>query len=85
MPAGCCPLAGNTVHSDKRFLEKYLPRVSKHLHYRIIDVTSISELVKRWYPEDHLATPRKRNVHRAKGDIIESIEQLRYLRKAVFK
>lgn len=85
VPAGCCPLAGNTVHTDKKFLDKFLPRVSNHLHYRIIDVTSISELAKRWYPKEHSAQLKKQNVHRAKGDIMESIEQLRHLRRTVFK
>jgi len=85
VPKNGCPLAGNTVHHDKLFLDRYMPRVTDHLHYRIIDVTSLSELVKRWFPEEHEATPRKMNVHRAKGDIIESIQQLRYLRQAVFK
>ena len=62
-----------------------MPRVTDYLHYRIVDVTSLSELVKRWFPEEHEATPKKLNVHRAKGDILESIQQLRYLRQSVFK
>ena len=85
VPKGACPLAGNSVHADKKFLIKHMPRVNEHLHYRIIDVTSLSMLVKRWFPKEHDATPRKINTHRAKGDIVESIDQLKYLRRAVFK
>ena len=62
-----------------------MPRVLEHLHYRIIDVTSLSLLVKRWFPVEHAATPKKIDSHRAKEDIIESIDQLQYLRQAVFK
>ena len=85
VPKGCCPLAGNTVFKDKLFLDRYMPGVSDHLHYRTIDVTSLSLLVKRWFPEHHEATPKKLLEHRARADIIESIEQLQYLRQAVFK
>ncbi len=78
------PLCGNSVWQDRRFLEKGMPLIDEYLHYRIIDVSSIKELVKRWYPPNY-RPPAKKNTHRALGDIIESIEELRYYRKVIFK
>ncbi|KAI8330243.1 ribonuclease H-like domain-containing protein [Chlamydoabsidia padenii] len=80
---GHVPLAGNSVHADKQFLEKEMPLVMDYLHYRIIDVSTIKELTKRWYPEiaNGLA---KNNEHRALDDIKESIEELKYYRQHVF-
>ncbi|XP_026228273.1 small fragment nuclease isoform X2 [Anabas testudineus] len=62
-PPGQCPLAGNSVHADKRFLDKYMPQFMYHLHYRIIDVSTIKELCKRWYPEDYKTVPHKKAAH----------------------
>ncbi|XP_072013336.1 oligoribonuclease, mitochondrial-like isoform X2 [Amphiura filiformis] len=82
---GFCPLAGNTVHADKVFLEKYMPQFTKHLHYRIVDVSTIKELCRRWYPQDFSAAPDKQAEHRALDDIRESIKELKYYRKCIFK
>jgi len=78
------PLCGNTVWQDRRFLVKYMPRLESYLHYRVIDVSSIKELVQRWYPADHKAPRRKRQTHRVRQDILESIEELRFYRQKVF-
>ncbi len=74
------PLGGNSVATDKTFLEKYMPQVIDHLHYRIIDVSSIKELAKRWYPRTYFNSPEKTGNHRALGDIYDSIDELRYYR-----
>lgn len=74
------PLCGNSIHQDRRFLYKYMPKVTKALHYRNIDVSTLKELAKRWTPEVE-AYPKKKS-HLALEDIIESIEEMRYLRKA---
>ncbi|XP_076350231.1 oligoribonuclease, mitochondrial isoform X2 [Tachypleus tridentatus] len=84
-PPGKCPLAGNSVHEDKKFLDKYMPELMRHLHYRIVDVSTIKELCRRWYPEDYKIGPKKTPTHRALEDITESINELRYYRKAIFK
>ena len=76
------PLCGNTIWQDRRFLIKHMPRLEAFLHYRLIDVSSIKELVERWYPS--LAPYRKKKCHLAKSDIMESIEELRYYRRKVF-
>lgn len=78
-------IGGNSVHADKRFIDKYMPKVSEHLHYRLIDVSTIKELAKSWYPEIIENAVKKNNEHRALGDIIESIEELKNYRKNVFK
>ena len=78
------PLAGNTVHMDRLFLAKELPDVERHLHYRNVDVSSIKELVRRWYPRVYYASPAKTGNHRALGDIRDSIDELRYYRRTVF-
>lgn len=77
------PLAGNSVWQDRRFLAKYFPRADKHLHYRIIDVSTVKELARRWAPGVADAAPRKGDQHRALDDIRESIEELRYFRGAL--
>ncbi|XP_042855338.1 oligoribonuclease, mitochondrial-like [Penaeus japonicus] len=82
---GKAPLAGNSVHADKKFLDKYMPKLMKHLHYRIVDVSTVKELCRRWYPEDFAAAPAKKLSHRALDDIKESIEELKYYKSAVFK
>jgi oligoribonuclease len=76
------PLCGNSVWKDKQFLEKYMREVSDLLHYRIVDVSTLKELVRRWYPPS-LRAPRKREVHRALDDIRESIEELRWYREKI--
>lgn len=80
-PRGC-PLAGNTVYMDKLFLMKHLPKVADHLHYRLIDVSTISELCRRWYP--NFRRMRKNLSHRAVSDVQESLAELKYFQKNVF-
>lgn len=84
-PPGKCPLAGNSVHADKKFLEKFMPEFIKHLHYRIVDVSTIKELCRRWYPEEYKEGLTKKATHRALEDIIESISELKYYKKSIFK
>ena len=78
------PLAGNTIGTDRTFLAKYMPRVDAHLHYRSIDVSSIKELSRRWFPRVYFNAPTKNGGHRALADILESIRELDYYRRAVF-
>ena len=78
------PLAGNTVATDRAFLARDMPTLETFLHYRIVDVSSIKELARRWYPRAYFQAPAKRGNHRALADIQESIEELRYYREAVF-
>ena len=78
------PLAGNTVSTDRAFLARDMPELESFLHYRIVDVSSIKELARRWYPRAYFAAPAKNGNHRALADIQESIEELRYYRDAVF-
>ncbi|MDP6423931.1 MAG: oligoribonuclease [Planctomycetota bacterium] len=78
------PLAGNSVHHDRRFLSAYMPTLEAFLHYRIIDVSTVKELVRRWYPDVYEGAPVKRGAHRALEDIRESIAELGYYRNAVF-
>jgi oligoribonuclease len=78
------PLAGNSVATDRAFLARDMQRIDAFLHYRIVDVSSIKELVRRWYPRVYFAAPPKAGNHRALSDIRESIEELRYYRAAVF-
>lgn len=77
------PLAGNSVHADKIFLSKEMPSVVEHVHYRIVDVSTIKELSRRWYPEIAKGVVKKAG-HRALDDIVESIEELKYYRQHVF-
>ena len=81
---GKAPLAGNSVGTDKVFLERDMPELIEYLHYRIIDGSSIKELARRWYPRAYFASPRKQGGHRALADIAESIDELRYYRAALF-
>jgi oligoribonuclease len=78
------PLAGNTVATDRAFLARDMPALEAFLHYRIVDVSSIKELSRRWFPRAYYQAPPKRGNHRALADIQESIEELRYYREAVF-
>lgn len=84
-PPKKCPLAGNSVHADRRFLEKYMPRFMDHLHYRIVDVSTIKELCWRWYPKTYQQVPEKKEKHRALEDIKESIAELQFYKQAIFK
>ncbi|MGV8967261.1 MAG: oligoribonuclease [Cellulomonas sp.] len=81
--AGKAPLAGNSIGTDKAFLERDMPALTGHLHYRVIDVSSIKELARRWYPRVYYASPEKNGGHRALADILESIDELRYYRAAL--
>ncbi len=81
---GKAPLAGNTVGTDRLFLSRDMPRLESYLHYRIVDVSSIKELARRWFPRAYFASPQKHGNHRALADIQESIEELRYYRAAIF-
>jgi oligoribonuclease len=78
------PLAGNTVATDRLFLARDMPELEQFLHYRIVDVSSIKELSRRWFPRAYYNAPTKGGNHRALADIRESIEELRYYREAVF-
>ena len=78
------PLCGNSIGTDRAFLARDLPRLDEYLHYRMIDVSSVKELARRWYPRAYFASPVKVGGHRALADIKESITELRYYREAVF-
>ena len=78
------PLAGSSVYVDRGFLANYMPELDAHLHYRLVDVSSIKELTRRWYPRVYFASPEKTGNHRALGDIRDSISELRFYRDAVF-
>ena len=82
--ARTAPLAGNSIGTDRMFLNKHMPALDQHLHYRNIDVSSIKELSRRWFPRVYFNLPKKVGDHRALADILESIEELRYYRKTVF-
>lgn len=81
---GKAPLGGNTVATDKMFLERDMKELVSFMHYRMIDVSSIKELARRWYPRIYFAAPNKNGGHRALADILESIDELRYYRAAMF-
>jgi oligoribonuclease len=78
------PLAGNSIGTDRAFLTKFMPRLDAQLHYRNVDVSSIKELARRWYPRAYFNSPPKDGGHRALADILESIRELAYYRQAVF-
>ncbi|GAA4632436.1 oligoribonuclease [Actinoallomurus vinaceus] len=78
------PLCGNSIATDRSFLARDMPALDAHLHYRMIDVSSIKELARRWYPRAYFASPVKKGGHRALADITESITELRYYRETVF-
>jgi oligoribonuclease len=77
-------LAGNSIHQDRRFIRRYMPALENRLHYRMVDVSTIKELARRWYPEVTSRQPPKRDTHRALDDIRESIEELKFYRGQVF-
>ena len=82
--AGKAPLCGNSVATDRGFLARDMPALEAHLHYRIVDVSSIKELARRWYPRAYYNSPKKQGNHRALADIRESIAELAFYREAVF-
>lgn len=82
-PPKASPLCGNSVHQDRRFLVRYMPHLEAYLHYRNIDVSTVKELVRRWYPG--IEVPPKKSVHLALEDIHESIDELRFYRRHVFR
>jgi oligoribonuclease len=82
-PPGKSPLCGNSIGHDRRFLIEHMPELAAYLHYRSVDVTSVKELARRWYPE--LPAPEKGETHRALDDIRESIAELRYYRQHIFR
>ncbi len=79
------PLCGNSIGMDRRFLAVYLPAIEEHLHYRSIDVSTIKELARRWYPADLSGLHKSQSAHRAMDDIRQSVEELRYWREKVFR
>jgi oligoribonuclease len=78
------PLCGNSIGMDRRFLAAYLPEIEEYLHYRSVDVSTVKELVKRWYPGLNSARPRKAGAHRAMDDVVESIAEMKFYREQVF-
>ena len=84
VPAGKAPLAGNSLWLDRNFIARDLPRVNQYLHYRSVDVSSIKEIAKRWYPKAYFAAPEKSGNHRALGDVRDSIAELAHYRASIF-
>jgi oligoribonuclease len=82
---GTAPLCGNSIGVDRRFLDRYLPELDQYLHYRIIDVSSLKELCRRWYPAIYKGRPDKKEAHRALGDVHDSIVELRYYRDSMLR
>jgi oligoribonuclease len=78
------PLCGNSIATDRSFLARDMPELDTFLHYRMVDVSSIKELARRWYPRAYFASPAKRGGHRARADINDSVRELRYYREAIF-
>lgn len=83
--ASTVPLAGNSIGTDRRFLAAYLPEIEHWLHYRSVDVSTVKELCRRWYPEAFAAAPGKQTTHRAMDDIKESVAELAYYRSTIFR
>lgn len=83
--AATVPLCGNSIGTDRRFLRAHMPSVDAHLHYRSVDVSTVKELARRWYPEAFAAAPKKAGGHRALDDIKESVAELRYYRQSIFR
>lgn len=82
--ANKAPLCGNSIATDRGFLARYMPELDSHLHYRMVDVSSVKELARRWYPRAYFQSPPKEGGHRALADILESVRELDYYRRAVF-
>ena len=85
VPAGVAPPCGNSIGVDRRFLHSQLPELDAYLHYRSIDVSSLKELCRRWYPDAYRQRPSKQETHRALDDVRESIAELRYYRDTILK
>ena len=85
VPPGKAPLAGNSLWLDRNFIARDLPRVNQFIHYRSVDVSSIKELAKRWYPKAYFAAPEKSGNHRALGDVRDSIAELAHYRASIFR
>jgi hypothetical protein len=83
MPQVRANAPGNSIGQDRRFIARYMPELDRCLHYRSIDVSTIKELVRRWYPQER--APQKKEGHRALDDILESLEELRFYRRSVFR
>jgi oligoribonuclease len=83
--AGVAPMCGNSIGVDRRFLDRYLPDLDRYLHYRSIDVSSLKELCRRWYPDVYKKRPSKTESHRALDDVRESVAELRYYRETIMK
>jgi oligoribonuclease len=83
--AGTAPLCGNSIGVDRKFLARYLPELDNYVHYRSVDVSTLKELVRRWYPEAYRKRPDKAETHRALADVRDSIDELRYYRGAVMR
>lgn len=83
--ASTAQIAGNSVHVDVSFLKRHMPQLVEYAHYRIVDVSTIGELCRRWYPRIYGRAPKKVNAHTAMSDIRESIQQLRYYKKSIFR
>jgi oligoribonuclease len=78
------PLCGNSIGMDRRFLAAYLPEIEEYLHYRSVDVSTVKELVKRWYPALNSSRPRKAGAHRALDDVMESVAEMKFYREHIF-
>jgi oligoribonuclease len=83
--AGAAPMCGNSIGVDRRFLDRYLPDLDRYLHYRSIDVSSLKELCRRWYPDVYKKRPGKTEAHRALDDVRESVAELRYYRDTIMR
>lgn len=85
VPKGKCPLAGNSIYMDRLFLRQHMSSVDEYLHYRVIDVSTIKELARRWHPKVHDNAPKKRFAHRSLDDIVDSINELKFYRQTFFR
>lgn len=85
IPEKSCPLAGNSIYMDRMFLNSYMPKLNDYMHYRIIDVSSIKELCRRWNPRVFSKQPKKRLAHRSLDDIKDTIEELKFYKLNLFK
>lgn len=85
VPEKKCPLGGNSIYMDRLFIRKYMPNFDSYLHYRVIDVSTVKELAKRWYQKEYSSVPQKKFQHRSIDDILESIEELKYYKNNIFK
>ena len=82
---GVAQLTGNAVYTDMIFIQKYMPKITAHLHYRLLDVSTVKEICRRWFPREFRKKPRKQMNHTAMSDIEESLEELKYYRAKIFK